>query len=480
MMRRVHVVSVLVMLAVASAAGAGAARAEETRGGGPGGHNADKRGKVESTSAPEVSAAARAQPARLEGARKDPARSEKAGQGEAAQGGYIGEITGNDVYVRSGPGRDYYPVMKLQAGARVQVLREYFGWAEIVPPEGAFSLIHRNYVDVGPGKLGVVNGDRVIVRAGSVLYPGQKYARQLKLNRGAEVRIVGEEGEYYRIEPPEGATLWVHADYVERVPAERLALRESAEAPPRAAVREKGAGAAVAERPKAASAREPEEAKRPRPHEVAAQLQSELAAIQKAIEAEYSRPLAEQDFRRLIERLRPLAEQEEVPSVSAVARALIQRLEARMNAIVRLQARRAEAERLRQESLPDEQVETRLASRTEPVKRGFDFAGRLEPSYVYNDPLLPRRYRLVDATKEPPRFVAYVEFPREGPWDPEQFVGRQIGVVAKAVRYLPGMADLTPIVEPLRIEVLRGPGERKQEQPSEPAGRGEQDSGSDV
>src|SRR5690349_12141358 len=37
---------------------------------------------------------------------------------------YIGAITGDDVYVRSGPSDSYYPFMKVSTGAIVQVMGE--------------------------------------------------------------------------------------------------------------------------------------------------------------------------------------------------------------------------------------------------------------------------------------------------------------------------------------------------------------------
>src|SRR3972149_5417514 len=69
---------------------------------------------------------------------------------------YVGEVTGNRVYVRSGPDVNYYPVTQLDAGARVQVGGEAYGWVQILPPAGCYSLIDKSYVDRGTADLGVV------------------------------------------------------------------------------------------------------------------------------------------------------------------------------------------------------------------------------------------------------------------------------------------------------------------------------------
>ena len=52
-----------------------------------------------------------------------------------------GEVTGNDVYVRSGPSLNHYTVCKLSAGDRLTIVGEQGGWYEILPPTAAFSYI---------------------------------------------------------------------------------------------------------------------------------------------------------------------------------------------------------------------------------------------------------------------------------------------------------------------------------------------------
>ncbi len=63
-----------------------------------------------------------------------------------------GEVTGNDVYVRSGPSANHYPVCKLNAGVRVTILSQTGDWYEIQPPAGVFSFIHGDYVDTADNR----------------------------------------------------------------------------------------------------------------------------------------------------------------------------------------------------------------------------------------------------------------------------------------------------------------------------------------
>ncbi|MBN2563274.1 MAG: hypothetical protein JXQ75_20330 [Phycisphaerae bacterium] len=129
-----------------------------------------------------------------------------------------GEVSGMNVYVRSGPGANYYATTKLNAGDRVLVLAEKFGWYQIVPPPKSFSYIDMSMVERQAGaKTGKVAQDRVYVRAGSHLAP-RKTSTQIVLNAGAQVEILGEMDGFYKIVPPRGAGLYISKQYVASVP----------------------------------------------------------------------------------------------------------------------------------------------------------------------------------------------------------------------------------------------------------------------
>jgi hypothetical protein len=126
----------------------------------------------------------------------------------------LGEITGDAVYVRSGAGDNYYPTMKLNAGATITVVGERFDWLKILPPEGSFCYIAKAFVDKAPsGDSGVVNRAEVNVRAGSSLN-AMKTTVQAKLAQGQQVKILGEQDEYYKIAPPGDAFVYVKKEYV--------------------------------------------------------------------------------------------------------------------------------------------------------------------------------------------------------------------------------------------------------------------------
>jgi uncharacterized protein YgiM (DUF1202 family) len=137
---------------------------------------------------------------------------------ENAKSAFLGQINSNAVYVRSGPSENFYPTVKLDKGTPVTVVGIKYNWLKIEPPKGSFSYVGKAFVQRhGAGSDGVV--DPVAspnVRAGSDLN-AMKTTVQTKLQPGQHVKIVGEQDEYFKIEPPAGAYLYVDAKFVDAV-----------------------------------------------------------------------------------------------------------------------------------------------------------------------------------------------------------------------------------------------------------------------
>lgn len=135
---------------------------------------------------------------------------------------YTAEIVGSDVYVRSGPGTNFYHCGKLNAGERVKVVDKQFSWSRIVPPAGSFSWISMQYVKVDPADqtVGIVTGDNVRVYAGSdFVKPLYSTTLQGKLSKGEKVKLMGEQlDDYYKIAAPPFAYLWVSTQFTKPVP----------------------------------------------------------------------------------------------------------------------------------------------------------------------------------------------------------------------------------------------------------------------
>lgn len=133
---------------------------------------------------------------------------------------YQATISGSDVYVRSGPGKNYYPTDKLQRGTVVEVYRhDPGGWSAIRPPADAFSWVAGEHLRLGDDDIAEVVSDEAVAFVGS-RFRDVHDVRQVKLDQGEAVRIVGEKrlsevGEkvaqtWYKISPPAGEFRWVY------------------------------------------------------------------------------------------------------------------------------------------------------------------------------------------------------------------------------------------------------------------------------
>src|SRR5262249_20689365 len=107
---------------------------------------------------------------------------------------------------RSGPSDKFYPTSKLLPGGKVQIVDAKpvawragkmppSGWLAIKPPRDSFSWINQRFLNTtSPASpVGQVLGDDVPVRTGSTLYNGRPYVEWVKLQRGAQVIIVGKK-----------------------------------------------------------------------------------------------------------------------------------------------------------------------------------------------------------------------------------------------------------------------------------------------
>lgn len=144
----------------------------------------------------------------------------------AEQFPYRGVINADDVYVRSGPGQDYYPTEKLKKGEVVEVYRhDPGGWYAVRPPASSYSWVSARYVrETGDGLLEVTM-DGVVARVGSTLNQARD-VWQVKLRKGELLEMLdpgpSESGAWYRVAPPSGEFRWVYGRYVEPVSGEGL------------------------------------------------------------------------------------------------------------------------------------------------------------------------------------------------------------------------------------------------------------------
>jgi hypothetical protein len=130
---------------------------------------------------------------------------------------FVATITGDKVYLRSGPDTKYYEIGQLYRGDLVYVVGVNRGWYQVLPPNGSFCMVAKEYVDLDTGgAAGTIKGDFINVRAGSAIYKDADPYAVLPppLRKGTHVKVLGSTDKYYQIAPPEKAYFFVSAQFV--------------------------------------------------------------------------------------------------------------------------------------------------------------------------------------------------------------------------------------------------------------------------
>ncbi len=138
---------------------------------------------------------------------------------------YKAYVAVDDVYVRSGPGQNYYPTDKLKRGQEVEVYRhDPGGWCAIRPVDGSFTWVAGRYLKPTSGHLAVVTEDGVSARVGS-RFSSIREVVQVRLQKGEVVEILESsprgagESTWCKIAPPSGEFRWVSAKYLDATDA---------------------------------------------------------------------------------------------------------------------------------------------------------------------------------------------------------------------------------------------------------------------
>ncbi|MHC4068936.1 MAG: SH3 domain-containing protein [Planctomycetota bacterium] len=300
---------------------------------------------------------------------------------------YAAEITGDNVNMRSGPGTNYYRCGKLNQGARVDVVGSQFSWSRIVPPEGSFSWISKQYVSINADdeSTGTVTGNAVRVYAGSSeLKPIHSTTVQLRLDRDDKVKLLlGEEGDYYKILPPAGSYLWVSTQYTKSIGA----IGEVAEAVEKPVVEKPKAEAESVKKPTA-----PTVVQRPEADpSVEAKKLREYYALAKRMKSEREKPIEQQDYSNIKKALVEIAETGEAGKAarySALAVKQIERIELALAIGKELPLQESQLEGVKKQI---EQAREANLSKV-PDMGKFAVMGQLQVSSIYG----PGYYRVVD------------------------------------------------------------------------------------
>jgi uncharacterized protein YgiM (DUF1202 family) len=253
---------------------------------------------------------------------------------------FLAEITGDDVYVRSGPGTQYYNCGKARKDEKVKVVGNKFSWLQIVAPAGSYSWISKQYVQIDPrnNTSGTVIGEAVRVYAGSdEVQPMHSTSMQVKLNKGDKVTIVGEEKDgYCKIAPPEGAYLWVSSQLAKPLGT----LMAPAQTPTTTTVMPTTAHPVPATpfptnsgslKPQVSSPNEPNDPNMPSPAPAPITLEeqrmTQVHALKEKVEAERAKPADQQNFADVKKELMEVAGDKQSPRAARNAQGLLKVIE---------------------------------------------------------------------------------------------------------------------------------------------------------
>ncbi len=141
----------------------------------------------------------------------------------AAMFPYKAFVAADEVYVRSGPGENFYPTDKLKAGDPVEVYRrDPGGWCAIRPVPGSFSWVSGRYLRFGRDNIATVTEEHVAVRVGSRLSDARDVI-QVWLRRGETVEVLEAKRDgaaaasnaWYKIAPPAGEFRWISSKFID-------------------------------------------------------------------------------------------------------------------------------------------------------------------------------------------------------------------------------------------------------------------------
>jgi len=330
---------------------------------------------------------------------------------------YIAEITGNDVYVRSGPGTQHYPCGKCNTGDKVKVVGEQLGWSRIVPPAGSFSWVSMRYlcIDLKDRTQATVTGDRVRVYAGSEsVEPLHSQIEQIRLTRGDKIKLLGhEKDDYCKIEPPAGAYLWVSTKFTRPTTGSGLSA-------PIPVVADANSPAPDANKP-------PVVVTPPAPSTEAKQLDA-YKLLEARIDAEKAKPIEQQNYASIKKDLTSIANDKDAGRAATRAGFALEQIE-RFELAVR--AARELGQQTDELTEILDRIDSAKTARLETVKDMSRFAaiGYFEKSNIYGPESSMKQYRIVDETGKTICYAMAVD--AAAGRDLSAFLKKKVGLMGK-------------------------------------------------
>jgi len=349
---------------------------------------------------------------------------------------YKAVVAADEVFVRSGPGADYYPTGKLRRGQEVEVYRrEPGGWCAIRPPSDSFTWVAGRYVQPTEKNLAEITEDGVSAHVGSRISTEWNVI-QVRLQKGETVELLDpppaetdrRPREWVRIAPPAGEFRWVaEKDLASGVPPRQWNAANSSTAGP-ASVNTNGSASAAGHASENSNVSAAGSASAGSPAQPADAFQAELDRIDVELATIVVEPPAVWSFDSLRERTNVLLDQAPTAVQRGRARAMADKIarfediKQRREAVMALGNPIDRAARFASGARPnDSTLDAKRADQLE-IDGRFDGVGRLTQvdSPKHGGP----RYALVDADGKVRSYVT----PAPGV-KVQSYLGRPVGVI---------------------------------------------------
>jgi uncharacterized protein YgiM (DUF1202 family) len=123
---------------------------------------------------------------------------------------FQGEVTSDNINVRADSTVSSDMICEINEGDTVEVIKEVYEWYKIRLPKSAPAYISRNLVEPIDGKTAKVKKNNVNIR----LKPDLAAPILGRVNKNEVIKLAEELVGWYKIEPPSGASGWVHKNFI--------------------------------------------------------------------------------------------------------------------------------------------------------------------------------------------------------------------------------------------------------------------------
>jgi uncharacterized protein YgiM (DUF1202 family) len=120
------------------------------------------------------------------------------------------EVTANKLNLRNGMGTSFSAIHTLKKGDKLVVVNEKADWLEVVLPPTAPCWVLKKFVEVKADNKGMVKSGRVNARSSASISDNNVIGQ---INLDAEITILKEDKEWYKISPLPYFTGWINEKY---------------------------------------------------------------------------------------------------------------------------------------------------------------------------------------------------------------------------------------------------------------------------